>query len=73
MKNRKRRTAERNFGGHSRVDHVKEFGGCPPNPGWQVPGINRANRKKMTMRYVLLWALGVPITGIIVLRLLGVI
>jgi hypothetical protein len=34
---------------------------------------NRANRKKMTMRYVLLWALGVPISGLIVLHLLGVI
>jgi hypothetical protein len=30
-------------------------------------------RKNATMRYVVLWALGVPITGLIVLHLLGLI
>lgn len=31
------------------------------------------NNKEPTMRYVLLWALGVPISGLIVLHLFGVI
>jgi len=30
-------------------------------------------RKNAIMRYVLLWALGVPISGLIVLHLLGLI
>lgn len=52
---------------------MKEIGGQPPNPAGVCQMSNRANRKKMTMRYVLLWALGVPISGLIVLHLLGVI
>jgi len=32
-----------------------------------------ANKEKKVMRYVLLWALGVPISGLIVLHLLGMI
>jgi hypothetical protein len=37
-----------------------------------VPAIQR-EKKDTVMRYVLLWALGVPISGLIVLHLLGVI
>jgi hypothetical protein len=30
-----------------------------------------SHEKEMVMRYVVLWALGVPISGIIILHLLG--
>lgn len=43
----------------------------------QYPALNELveprSKKEMIMRYVVLWALGVPISGLIVLHLLGMI
>jgi hypothetical protein len=36
-------------------------------------GLTHIPRERKTMRYVVLWALGVPISGLIVLHLLGMI
>jgi hypothetical protein len=40
----------------------------------RLPGrVSLSKRKNAIMRYVLLWALGVPISGLIVLHLFGII
>jgi hypothetical protein len=56
----------RNFDAGSRVYERKQ--GCGPAiTGRAVEGM------LATMRYIVLWALGVPISGLIVLHLLGMI